>query len=167
MSDTGQYASVALEGIDRVAIAGGFGMAGIGGDNESELRDAITHGLDIVMNEQIPYLIDVKLPLGLPAGGPPAEVWKFAGQYQHFPAHIRRTSATCSRRVRAQSGETFWPICESIRWVTSTVKCAQSNRNCKGHERYAIPRDLTLIHRLRPLLLDTEDQVFPKKSKSS
>ena len=80
MSDTGQYASVALEGIDRVAIAGGFGMAGIGGDNESELRDAITHGLDIVMNEQIPYLIDVKLPLGLPEGGTPAEVWKFAGQ---------------------------------------------------------------------------------------
>ena len=79
MSDTGQYASVALEGIDPVAIAGGFGMDGIVVDDESELQDAIKHGLDVVMNEQRPYLIDVKLPIGLPEGGTPAEVWKFAG----------------------------------------------------------------------------------------
>jgi thiamine pyrophosphate-dependent acetolactate synthase large subunit-like protein len=79
MSDTSQYASVALEGIDPVAIAGGFGMDGIVVDDESKLQDAIKHGLDIVMNDQRPYLIDVKLPIGLPEGGTPAEVWKFGG----------------------------------------------------------------------------------------
>jgi benzoylformate decarboxylase len=79
MSDTGQYASVALEGIDPVAIAGGFGMDGIVVDEEAQLRDAIKHGLDVVMNDQQPYLIDVKLPLGLPEGGTPAEVWKLGG----------------------------------------------------------------------------------------
>ncbi|HJM52786.1 MAG TPA: thiamine pyrophosphate-binding protein [Dehalococcoidia bacterium] len=79
MIDTGQYASVALEGIEPVAIAGGFGMDGIVVNDEAKLRGAIKHGLDVVMNDQLPYLIDVKLPLGLPEGGTPAEVWKLGG----------------------------------------------------------------------------------------
>ncbi len=79
MSDTGEYASVALEGIDPVTIASGFGMDGVTVDDESKVAEAIARGLDIVMNEQRPYIIDVKLPLGLPQGGKPAEVWKFAG----------------------------------------------------------------------------------------
>ncbi|HJM52644.1 MAG TPA: thiamine pyrophosphate-binding protein [Dehalococcoidia bacterium] len=79
MSDTGEYASVALEGIDPVVIASGFGMDGVTVDDESKVAEAIARGLDIVMNEKRPYIIDVKLPLGLPEGGTPAEVWKFAG----------------------------------------------------------------------------------------
>jgi benzoylformate decarboxylase len=79
MTDTGEYASVALEGIDPVMIAKGFGMDGITVDDESKVTEAIARGLDIVMNEKRPYIIDVKLPLGLPQGGTPAEVWKFAG----------------------------------------------------------------------------------------
>ncbi|MCH8818533.1 MAG: thiamine pyrophosphate-binding protein [Chloroflexi bacterium] len=79
MTDTSEYASVALEGIDPVAIAAGFGMDGIRVDDESKVKGAIARGLEIVMSEQRPYLIDVKLPLGLPEGGRPAKVWKFAG----------------------------------------------------------------------------------------
>jgi thiamine pyrophosphate-dependent acetolactate synthase large subunit-like protein len=79
MTDTGEYASVALEGIDPVVIASGFGMDGVTVDDESKIADEIARGLDIVMNEKRPYIIDVKLPLGLPQGGTPAEVWKFSG----------------------------------------------------------------------------------------
>ena len=78
MTDTGEYASVALEGIDPVVIASGFGMDGVTVDDESKVADEIARGLDIVMNEKRPYILDVKLPLGLPQGGTPAEVWKFA-----------------------------------------------------------------------------------------
>ena len=60
-------------------IAKGFGMDGITVDDESKVTEAIARGLDIVMNEKRPYISDVKLPLGLPEGGTPAEVWKFAG----------------------------------------------------------------------------------------
>ncbi|MBT3942910.1 MAG: thiamine pyrophosphate-binding protein [Chloroflexi bacterium] len=79
MTDTGEYASVALEGIDPVVIASGFGMDGATVDDESKVAAEIARGLDIVMNEKRPYILDVKLPLGLPQGGTPAEVWKFAG----------------------------------------------------------------------------------------
>ena len=79
MTDTGEYASVALEGIDPIVIASGFGMDGVTVDDESKIADEIARGLDIVMNEKRPYIIDVKLPLGLPQGGTPAEVWKFSG----------------------------------------------------------------------------------------
>lgn len=78
MTDTGEYASVALEGIDPVVIASGFGMDGATVDDESKVASEIARGLDIVMNEKRPYILDVKLPLGLPQGGTPAEVWKFA-----------------------------------------------------------------------------------------
>jgi hypothetical protein len=54
-------------------------MDGVTADDESKAAEAIARGLDIVMNEKRPYIIDVKLPLGLPEGGTPAEVWKFAG----------------------------------------------------------------------------------------
>ncbi|MDA1256645.1 MAG: thiamine pyrophosphate-binding protein [Chloroflexi bacterium] len=79
MTDTGEYASVELENIDPVTIAAGFGMDGIRVDDESKVQEAIAHGLEVVMKEQRPYLIDVRLPLGLPEGGRPAAVWKFAG----------------------------------------------------------------------------------------
>jgi hypothetical protein len=38
-------------------------------DEELDLDGAIARGLDVVEGEERPFLLDVKLPLGLPGGG--------------------------------------------------------------------------------------------------
>ena len=78
MSDTGEYAGVVLDGIDPVRIADGFGVDGMRVDNESRLNEAIAHGLRAVQEEHRPYLLDVRLPVGLPAGGRAAKPFRLA-----------------------------------------------------------------------------------------
>ena len=68
MKQTGEYAGVVLDGIDPVKIGEGFGIAGLHVEEESELADALDRALDVVTVEQRPFLLDVKLPLGLPHG---------------------------------------------------------------------------------------------------
>ena len=69
MSDTGNYQGVVLDGIDPVKIADAFGMDGERVDGEEKLNESIERGLDIVTKQNRPYLLDVRLPLGLPEGG--------------------------------------------------------------------------------------------------
>ena len=69
MSDTGNYQGVVLDGIDPVKIADAFGMDGERVDDEEELNESIKRGLEIVTKQNRPYLLDVRLPLGLPDGG--------------------------------------------------------------------------------------------------
>ena len=69
MSDTGNYQGVVLDGIDPVKIAEAFGMGGERVDDEEKLNESIQRGLEIVTNQNRPYLLDVRLPLGLPEGG--------------------------------------------------------------------------------------------------
>ena len=69
MSDTGNYQGVVLDGIDPVKIADAFGMDGERVDDEEKLNESIERGLDIVTKQNRPYLLDVRLPLGLPEGG--------------------------------------------------------------------------------------------------
>ena len=69
MSQTGEYAGVALDGMDPVGIAAGFGVEGIRVDDEARVREAIARGLETVEREGRPFLLDVRLPLGLPRGG--------------------------------------------------------------------------------------------------
>jgi len=69
---------VALEGIDPVKIAEGFGIAGMAVEKESGLADALDCGLEVVTKEQRPFLLDVKLPLGLPQGGRPAAPFRLS-----------------------------------------------------------------------------------------
>jgi benzoylformate decarboxylase len=72
MHETGEYAGVALEGIDPVKIAAGFGLEGRHIQDEACLDQAIEDGLNLVETEQRPFLLNVHLPLGLPPGGRPA-----------------------------------------------------------------------------------------------
>ena len=76
MSDTGKFAGVSLEGIEPVKIANAFGMDGETVQEESDLEDSLRRGLEIVNTEGRPYLIDVRLPSGLPEGGVPAEQYR-------------------------------------------------------------------------------------------
>ena len=69
MKETGEYPGVVLDGIDPVKIAEGFGVEGMQVDEESDLEGAIARGLDVVEGEERPFLLDVRLPLGLPEGG--------------------------------------------------------------------------------------------------
>ena len=69
MSDTGKYGGVVLEGMDPVKIAEAFGMEAESVDDESKVTDAVRRGLTIVNKENRPYLIEFKLPIGLPEGG--------------------------------------------------------------------------------------------------
>ena len=69
MSDTGNYQGVVLDGIDPVKIADAFGMDGERVDDEEKLNESIQRGLEIVTKENRPYLLDVRLPIGLPEGG--------------------------------------------------------------------------------------------------
>ena len=78
MKQTSEYAGVVLDGIDLVQIAGGFGLEGVRVQDESSLDDAIEHGLQVVEDEQRPFLLDVRLPLGLPAGGQAAAQFQLA-----------------------------------------------------------------------------------------
>ena len=69
MSDTGNYQGVVLDGIDPVKIADAFGMDGERVEDEEKLNESIERGLEIVTKQNRPYLLDVRLPLGLPEGG--------------------------------------------------------------------------------------------------
>jgi len=69
MSDTGKYGGVVLEGMEPVKIAEAFGMEAESVDDESKVVDAVRRGLTIVNKENRPYLIEFKLPIGLPEGG--------------------------------------------------------------------------------------------------
>ena len=78
MSETGEYAGVVLGGIDPVKIAEAFGVEGLRVDDESRLEDAIAHGLRVNETEARPFLLDVRLPLGLPEGGREAAPFRLA-----------------------------------------------------------------------------------------
>ena len=69
MRQTGEYAGVVLDKIEPVTIAEGFGIEGLRVDEEARLKDAIAHGLTAVEGEKRPFLLDVRLPLGVPEGG--------------------------------------------------------------------------------------------------
>ena len=71
MTDTGNYEGVVLEGIDPVKLANAFGMEGERVDSEDILDERIDAALRVVQSEQRPYLLDVRLPIGLPDGGIP------------------------------------------------------------------------------------------------
>ena len=77
MKDTGEYAGVALEGIDIVDLARSFGVEGRRIDDESKISEAVNEGLDKVEREGRPLVLDVQLPLGLPRGGRPAKTETF------------------------------------------------------------------------------------------
>lgn len=79
MRETGEYAGVRLDGIDPVSIATGFGVEAVRVDAESRIGDAIDRGLNIVETENRPYLLDVRLPIGLPEGGRAAAPFKMTG----------------------------------------------------------------------------------------
>ena len=78
MKDTGEYAGVVLDGIDIVQLAGSFGVEGRRVDDESKIEAAVEEGLDQVEREGRPLVLDVQLPLGIPAGGRAAKPVKFS-----------------------------------------------------------------------------------------
>ena len=71
MKRTGEYKGVVLDNIDPVKLAEGFGVEGMHATDESNIADAIEHGLKTVEEEKRPFLLNVHLPLGLPEGGRP------------------------------------------------------------------------------------------------
>ncbi len=79
MKTSGEYAGVVLDGIDPVKIAEGFGVEAMAVRDEARLDDAIGHGLKVVETEQRPFLLDVRLPLGLPEGGRAAVPFQLSG----------------------------------------------------------------------------------------
>ena len=78
MKQASEYAGVVLDGIDPLQIAAGFGVEGRRVQDESSVEDALEHGLQVVEEEQRPFLLDVHLPLGLPAGGQAAAPFRLA-----------------------------------------------------------------------------------------
>ena len=69
MKQSGHYSGVVLEAVEPVQIAAGFGVEGRVVENEAELDAAMEAGLKVVEEEGRPYLLDVRLPLGIPDGG--------------------------------------------------------------------------------------------------
>jgi thiamine pyrophosphate-dependent acetolactate synthase large subunit-like protein len=69
MKQANAYSGVVLDGIDPVQIAAGYGMEGTRVQEESGIEAAIDHGLKVVEEEQRPFLLDVRLPVGVPTGG--------------------------------------------------------------------------------------------------
>lgn len=78
MKERGEYAGVVLGRIDPVKLAAGFGMEGMPVQDEARLDEAINYGLNLVERERRPFLLDVRLPLGLPQGGRAAVPYCFA-----------------------------------------------------------------------------------------
>ena len=78
MKQTNAYSGVVLDGIDPVQIAAGFGVEGQCVQEESRLEAALDHGLQVVEQEQRPFLLDVRLPTGLPLHGRPAVPFRLA-----------------------------------------------------------------------------------------
>ena len=65
-----------MDGIEPVKIAEGFGVEGKTVTDEAQVGDEISRALELVQREKRPYLLDVRLPLGLPEGGQAATVWE-------------------------------------------------------------------------------------------
>ena len=78
MQETGEYRGVVLDGIDPVKLAEGFGVEAMDATDEANISDAIEHGLGVVEREKRPFLLNVHLPLGLPEGGRPGEIYNMS-----------------------------------------------------------------------------------------
>jgi benzoylformate decarboxylase len=78
MKRANEYNGVVLDGLDAVKIAAGFGVEGLHVQEEARLEDAINYGLQVVEQEQRPFLLNVYLPLGVPAGGQAAAPFRLA-----------------------------------------------------------------------------------------
>ena len=76
MNKQSRYEGVVLDGIDVVGLAESFGVAGIRVDDEASIGAAVAEGLDTVSKEGRPLVLDVKMPIGLPAGGQAADQYK-------------------------------------------------------------------------------------------
>lgn len=79
MKATGEYGGVVLQGIDPAKLSEAFGVEAITVSDESALEDALERGLRVVDDEERPFLLDVRLPLGLPSGGRPAAQFRLGG----------------------------------------------------------------------------------------
>ena len=80
MKETGEYRGVVLDNIDPVKLAEGFGVEAMDATDEAAISDAIEHGLGIVERENRPFLLNVHLPLGLPEGGQPGQIYSLRGE---------------------------------------------------------------------------------------
>ncbi len=78
MQQQSQYAGVVLDGIDPVKIAAGFGMEGMQVQEEAGLDAALGQALKVVEEEQRPFLLDVRLPTGIPQDGRAAGPFRLA-----------------------------------------------------------------------------------------
>ena len=80
MRETGEYRGVVLDGIDPVKLAEGFGVEAMDATDEATIGDAIEHGLGVVEREKRPFLLNVHLPLGLPEGGKPGDIYNMSAE---------------------------------------------------------------------------------------
>jgi benzoylformate decarboxylase len=80
MRETGEYRGVVLDNIDPVKLAEGFGVEAMDATDEANIGDAIEHGLGVVEREKRPFLLNVKMPLGLPEGGRPGEIYSLSAE---------------------------------------------------------------------------------------
>ncbi|MCH8235342.1 MAG: thiamine pyrophosphate-binding protein [Chloroflexi bacterium] len=78
MRETGQYAGVGLEGIDPLGLARAYGLEGERVEDEANVAEAIARGLAIVEKEKRPFVLDVRLPSGLPEGAQAAEPFRLS-----------------------------------------------------------------------------------------
>jgi thiamine pyrophosphate-dependent acetolactate synthase large subunit-like protein len=69
MTQTGEYAGVVLDGIDPVKVAEGYGVEGMHVQDEARVAEAVSYGLEVVEREKRPFLLDVRVPVGLPQSG--------------------------------------------------------------------------------------------------
>jgi len=79
MKKSGEYSGVVLDDIDPLKIADGFGVEGHKVTEEPAVQKEIEKSLDLVEKEGRPYVLDVRLPRGLPAGGKAAKPFHLAG----------------------------------------------------------------------------------------
>lgn len=80
MRQTGEYRGVVLDNIDPVKLAEGFGVEAVDATDEATIGDAIEHGLGVVEREKRPFLLNVHMPLGLPEGGRPGEIYNLSAE---------------------------------------------------------------------------------------
>ena len=78
MTRTGEFAGVVLDGMDPSKIAEAFGVESMTVTDEDAVRSAMEEGLRVVDDEKRPFLLDVRLPLGLPKGGRPAAHYRLS-----------------------------------------------------------------------------------------
>ena len=91
MKETSEYAGVVLDRIEPVKIAEGFGVEGKCVDDEGCLKDSIAQGLKVVEGERRPFLLDVRLPLGLPEGGRAAREYRLVDDRNEACRNSRAT----------------------------------------------------------------------------